>query len=226
MQISRQPFKFFPSLPLQTLTLEAATSLLKAGGLLLYPTETFWAIGCLANCPEAITAIFSLKQRSRLKPFPLIAANQGQASEWVDLTYAPAKLLQKFWPGPLTALLPAKNYLAPGLINSQDKAAIRVSASYWATALATSCAYPLIATSANFTGMRPARKRAELDPAFLAACAHRDIPAGILKGESAGQDKPSTMIEPIFKDGRWSLKILREGAISRQALADPDWEIL
>lgn len=205
----------------------AASSILKAGGLVIYPTETFWALGCAVRSPRAVAAIFRIKNRARNKPLPLIAADTPQAGAHVDLDAAPEGLLQKFWPGPLSLLLPVKKYLAPGLINSQHKAALRVSSCACATGLARLADCPLVATSANLSGAVAAAARCELTPQLLAACMRTGLPWGIMAAgeEMPAYSQPSTLAEPFYKGGSWELRILRSGAVKNDLLTRSGWRL-
>lgn len=92
---------------------------LRRGGLLIFPTETFYGLGCLAVHATAVARVYQLKRRPVHRPLPLLAADAAQAAEVVHLEAAPPELLARFWPGPLTLLLPARKHLAAPLINAQ-----------------------------------------------------------------------------------------------------------
>lgn len=209
------------------LALSQAGALLRAGGILFYPTETLWAIGCAADNAAATAAVCAIKHRPPGKPLPLIAATISQAAGWLDMDSAPADLIARFWPGPLTLVLPIKKSLAPDAINSQHKAAARVSASPCARALANMAGCPIVATSANLADKAPAREAGGLAPELLSACEASGLPWGILASpcQPAG-GAPSTLVEPLRSESGWRLKILREGAIKKSDLRSPDWELV
>lgn len=208
------------------LTVPEAIAILSAGGIVIFPTETFLALGCDPASEVAVAAIYQIKKRPPDKPLPLIAANMEQASDWANLEACPARLLTRFWPGPLSILLPPERRLASCLLNSHYKIAIRISASGLARDLASGIRGLITATSANISTFPPCQEPAQLDEDLLAACSACKLPWGIVNGKNnCHYEAPSTLIEPVKKDGAWSVRIIREGAISRAALTDPEWSI-
>lgn len=204
-----------------------AAHLVRAGGIIIYPTETFWAIGCSALLAGPVEAICAIKGRKPDKPLPLIAASASQAAAWADLAFAPSGLIQKFWPGPLSLLLRGKNSLASKAINPQHKTALRISASKTARAISCQAAAPLIATSANMSGDPPARDLAGLAEQLRAGCETSGLPWGIVAEIPEKRwNAPSTLLEPLRQGGVWRLKILREGAIRRADLLSSQWELI
>ena len=107
--------------------LAAAARFLRNGGVLVFPTETFYGLGCLAANAEAVARVYQLKHRPVHKPLPLLAAYAAQVDAVAELAAMPKGLLA-FWPGPLTVLLPARSCLPPALVNAQGLAAVRLYA--------------------------------------------------------------------------------------------------
>lgn len=224
-----------PSLPrqpraprgeLRRLGLEEAAHCLAAGGIVIFPTETLYAIGCRADKPDACARLCALKGRPAGSPLPLLAANTAQAARAVRLEAAPP-LLRRFWPGPLSLLLPALPELAPQVRNADGLAALRVTPHPLAARLAALAGGALTASSANFSGGRPAPRAGELDAALLAALAAQEgapdgCAAGLLAArapeEEPGGGLPSTLALPLSGSGGRSLRVLRQGAVSAQAL--------
>lgn len=212
------------------LPMEQAIRLLNRGGILIYPTETFYAIGCHPENTAGLARIYQLKGRPETKPLPLLAASLERAANVVDLANCPASLLS-FWPGPLTLLLPAKKQLAQALINSQHKAAIRVSPHAAACAIAKACGGFLPATSANPAGGSPAPDIRALDRDWLAACAALGADFGICPGRPGipGSPRcaaPSTLAEPLEIDGNQVLRILRAGRIPEAELTNRKLQVI
>lgn len=207
----------------------AAANHLEKGGLLIYATETFCALGCKADCHEAVTAIFKAKGRPASKPLPLIAADIEQAAAIANLELAPPEITNRFWPGPLALLLPARTALLPALVNRQNKVCLRVTSAAQAAALAKSAGFALVATSANLSGCSPVRNLAGLDPAFLASLDQLKVAWGIFQPEwqdSSQFAKPSTIIEPERQDNRAILRVLRSGCIPLDLLKNKNWDII
>ena len=112
---------------MRRLGLEEAAAILAAGGVVIFPTETLYAIGCRADKAPACARLCALKGRPAGSPLPLLATDREQAARAVELEAAPPELLEHFWPGPLTLLLPARGLLAPEAKNAQGLAALRVT---------------------------------------------------------------------------------------------------
>ncbi len=201
-----------PSSP--AINLSQAKNILRFGGILVYPTETFFAVGCRSDAPEAVALIGALKCRLPEKPFPLIVPDLARAERIADFGELHRRVAENFWPGPLTMLLRARGYLDPRLKNGQNKVALRVPASTVARGLAEACGVPIISTSANFSGSPPAATFGELNLKFLENL--RRIGGAVLResGEEKRFKLPSTIVG--FEES--AAKILRDGAISRSSL--------
>lgn len=213
---------------LRRLSLEEAAHCLAVGGIVIFPTETLYAIGCRADKPGACARLCALKGRPAGSPLPLLAAHTAQAARAVRLEAAPPPLLRRFWPGPLSLLLPALPELAPQVRNDDGLAALRVTPHPLAARLAALAGGALTASSANFSGAVPAARAGELDAALLAALAAQEgAPDGCVAGllaarapeEEPGGGLPSTLALPLSGSGGRSLRVLRQGAVSAEALA-------
>ena len=205
---------------LRRLGLEEAAACLAAGGIVIFPTETLYAIGCRADKASACGRLCALKGRPQGSPLPLLAADSTQAARAVRLDAAPRSLVERFWPGPLSLLLPALPALAPEARNDNGFAALRVTSHPLAAKLAALAGGPLTASSANFSGGAPAARAEELDPALLAALARDGTATGLLAARTPDDEPrgglPSTLVEPL--PGGRSLRLLRAGAVSAEAL--------
>jgi len=192
-----------------------AAAILQGGGLIIYQTETFCAIGALADNAEANAEICAIKRRPQNKPLPVVAADTTQAARVADISATPRSLPFRFWPGPLSLVLPAKGRLAPELLNSGNEICVRVTSFSPAASLAAQAGMPLSASSANLSGQAPPAALSELSCDFLDACRSSRLYAAILsveRTESAART-PSTIVRPVRTGCRWHLEILREGAV-------------
>ncbi len=202
------------------LGLEEAAACLARGGVVIFPTETLYAIGCRADKGRACARICEIKGRPGGSPLPLLAAGQEQAARAARLEEAPRRLLDAFWPGPLSLLLPALPGVAPQARNGAGLAALRVTSHPLAARLASLAGFALTASSANFSGAAPAARAEDLDPALLAALALSGGETGLLAaatpGEEPGGGPPSTLVQPL--PGARALRLLRAGAVSAEAL--------
>ena len=130
--------------------LAEALVVLLSGGTVVYPTETAYGLGADFFSPRAYQRVFAIKNRSERKPLPVIIPNFQYAQTIVSFTPEASKLAQKYWPGPLTLVLPflyAKEWTHHG----DAYLALRVSSHPFAASLAQAFGRPLIATSANIS---------------------------------------------------------------------------
>jgi L-threonylcarbamoyladenylate synthase len=140
-------------MPVRTLTsLAEAARRLRAGELVVYPTETAYALGADPANARAVRAIFAVKGRDRRKPLPLIAASMAMAVQAARCSGRARALARRAWPGPLTLVLPSRRRWAPGVVARDGTVAVRVSSSRTARALSRALGRPIIATSANQSG--------------------------------------------------------------------------
>jgi L-threonylcarbamoyladenylate synthase len=169
---------------------------LRNGGIICYPTETFYALGVDPWNESAREKLYKLKNRPAEKELPLIASSSEMVSRICN-TSDPrfAILAQKFWPGPLTIVLPSKDH--------STSFAIRVSSNVSARLISEIFGNPVISTSANLTGAEPLRN-AEYLSDDLSAGIDVVLNAGICPG-----GLPSTIISLMNSEPQ----ILREGAI-------------
>ncbi len=210
--------------------LAQAARFLRAGGVLIFPTETFYGMGCLAAHAEAVARVYQLKCRPVHKPLPLLAAHAAQVDDVAELAAMP-KGLAAFWPGPLTVLLPARACLPQARVNAEGQVAVRVTPHPLAAQLAVEAGGALTASSANLSGGEAVRSPQQLAPALLDALRHaaQEMPISasgkdllqnqqpiLLGGPPPAGGLPSTVVEPLgcAKDGTGRLRMLRAGAVS------------
>jgi L-threonylcarbamoyladenylate synthase len=147
-----------------------AIRILRDGGLVIAPTETFYGIIADAWSRKAIGRLVELKERDYGKPIPLIAGDSIVVSRTaVTLPTIFKPLAEEFWPGPLTLVLKAAKGFPSGITAGTDSIGIRIPAQSPALDLAKFYRGPLTATSANFSGHPPARNIKELDEELVRA---------------------------------------------------------
>lgn len=136
--------------------------MLRQGGLIAYPTETFYGLGVKFDIPESLKRLYKVKRRPRGKAMPVIIGDRGSlpqvvSEKWLQ-TVPPSveSLMDKFWPGPLTLLLPARDGLSEYLTADTGLIAVRVPGESFALQLARKTGFAITATSANLSGMPPA----------------------------------------------------------------------
>jgi L-threonylcarbamoyladenylate synthase len=185
-------------------TVERAVIALRAGQIVVYPTETFYGIGADAFAPAALERIFEIKGRDAAKTIALIAHDEPTALSIArEVPDIARRLAKAFWPGPLTIVMPARDGFPDALIGPDGGIGVRVSSHPIARALAQGLGRPITATSANRAGEAPARTIPEAREA-LGQKIEEFIDGGILTGGA-----PSTLVQCDRKG--W--KLLRAGAI-------------
>lgn len=136
------------------MTVEEAAEILRAGHVCAFATETVYGLGGDATNPDAVLAIFETKGRPRFNPLIIHCAHRMMAERYAEFGPLARKLAQRFWPGPLTLVLPAKpgSGLADLVTAGLDTLALRVPAHEAARALIAEVGVPLAAPSANPSG--------------------------------------------------------------------------
>jgi len=190
--------------------LERAVEVLKLGGVIAYPTETTYGLGCDPRNHQALAKIYRLKERDKGKALPLIACSIKQAEKLFKMTPRAQALAEEYWPGPLTLLLePADMSLRKFMPVFKDGlTAVRVSSNQFASELACAFGFPFVATSANMSGDPACLSAAQVMGLFM----HReteDQPDLIIDGGELEPSESSTIVK-FEGDG---MKIIRQGAI-------------
>ncbi len=185
--------------------LQEAIAILKNGGVIVYPTETSYAIGCDATNKKAVACLFAIKGREAGKTPPIIVASYAMARAYADLTTRLRSLAREHWPAPLTLVAHAQTgtRLASSVVRD-NTIALRVSSHPTARALSAALSAPLIATSANRAG----------EPACYSVRAVKkqlgDVQPDFYLDEGAlPRRKPSTIVRE--EDGKTI--VLRQGSI-------------
>lgn len=165
-----------------------AADLLRHGGVVAYPTEGVWGLGCDPFQTAALQRLLALKQRPAAKGLILIASTLEQLAPLIDLDALPAprrEAVLATWPGPATWTVPCTPAAPRDLRGDHDTLAVRVTAHPVASALCREFGGPLVSTSANLSGEPAVRRREDLDPRVIAAC------DGVVYGETGGLLQPT-----------------------------------
>jgi len=179
------------------LDIPAAAALLTRGGVVAYPTEGVWGLGCDPFDRDAVTRLLDIKQRPVDKGVILIAGALAQFDAIVDWTRLPdsarARVLDS-WPGPNTWVVPARADMPAWITGTHESVAVRVSAHTDVVALCAAFAGALVSTSANLTGEPAVADRGALDLRLLARI------DGLLDGRTGGRTGPSTIRDALTGD--------------------------
>lgn len=170
------------------LTPHAGAQCAARGGVVAYPTEAVWGLGCDPRDEAAVLRLLAIKQREVAKGLILVAARIEQLAPFVDLDALPRERLDAVlatWPGPHTWIVPASAGAPRWITGAHAGIAVRVSAHPVVVALCEAFGGALVSTSANPAGAPAPKTRAELDPALVSAV------DGLVEGETGGLERPT-----------------------------------
>ena len=189
--------------------MDVIVEVLRKGGVIAYPTDTFYGLG--ANCfsKKAVQRIYRLKKRQPSKPLSVLVSGTGMVrSLAVEIPSLFWELAEQFWPGPLTVVLKASSLLPREMLGPGDSVGIRMPGVSWLQELIAETGFPITATSANISGDKELE-----DPRRV-----RNVFSGkidlIVDGGKTGGIRPSTVVD-LSSSG---LEILRDGAVPRSNL--------
>lgn len=171
-----------------------APSAFLAGGLIAYPTEAVFGVGCDPDNNQALERLLAMKQRDPSKGLILLASSFEQLTPYIDkdrLTPDMISAMLGRWPNGVTQVVPKSKNLAPLLSGKFDSIAVRVTDQPDVVSLCEAVGRPIVSTSANLSGLEPATTWQGLDPQLVEQL---DF---VVKGETLGFDKPSTIVDAI-----------------------------
>lgn len=176
-----------------------AARLIREGGVVVYPTETVYGIGCSISNPAAIARVFAIKGRSREKPISVAVASLDMISSVASLEDEEMAIIKELLPGPVSFLVRAKGDLASEITGGSSLVGIRLPLHPMAIELIEACG-PITSTSANRSGGLPPASVDEIDPEISSAVEM------VLDGKRSRYAQPSTLVD------LGSRRILRKGA--------------
>lgn len=179
--------------------LRRAAELLRAGRVIAFPTDTVYGLAALARDPIACERIYEIKRRDRSQQLIAMAAEPDELASLVELDDRARWFADRWWPGPLTLVLPAREETRPTL-------GVRIPDHPVALALLAEVGEPLATTSANLSGEPPAMTAGE--------AAHLAGVAAVVDAGRAPGGSPSTVASLAGP----TLEVLREGPVSRHDL--------
>ena len=184
--------------------IRAAVTVLEEGGVVAFPTETFYGLAVDPRNDQAVERVFRLKGRKSDMAIPLIASDRKQAeTAGGRFTSLAGLVADKFWPGPLALVLDAVPGLAPALLGRDGSVAVRVSSDAVASALARGFECTVTATSANLSTCAAARTAQEVLSVFGAEVG-LVLDGGVTTGGLA-----STIVDARGKE----ISLVREGVV-------------
>ena len=157
-----------------------ALKVLRAGGILLYPTDTVWGIGCDATNPEAVAKIFEIKRRPEAKSLVLLASDLDMVAKYIKEVPSIAIDLVEVNDAPMTIIYPGaiagepeapgdRWHLAWNAVAEDGSVGIRIPLMDWCKELIFKLGRPIVSTSANISGEPTPQRFSEIDPAIKEA---------------------------------------------------------
>jgi len=187
-----------------TTSIEQVSCCLLNGGVAAVPTETYY--GLAADCfnERAVEKVFQIKKRDYSKPLLLLISDEAQLFRLVaEVPELYRPLMERYWPGPLTLIFPAKPYLPPLVTGGTGTIGVRISSNHIVQKLLQSIDTPITATSANVSGLQPPVTPAQVQVMF----------DGKLDYILDGGETPGGLASTIIGCSGKSLKIVRQGVL-------------
>lgn len=184
--------------------LENAIEVLRAGGIVIFPTDTAFGIGCRIDDEQAVRRLFELRKTSKEKAVPVLCSSIQMVQAYVrPFGWDVRKLMQKYWPGALTLVISAKTNKVPELVRGGGETiGARIPDHDSILRVIRAVGVPILGPSANFAGEKTPFKMSDLDPNLVR------LVDFVLRGRCKIK-KPSTVLDVTVKP--W--KILRSGAV-------------
>lgn len=175
--------------------LQNAVRVMREGGIVLYPTDTVWGIGCDATCEEAVRRIFALKQREDSKSMLMLLDGAGKLQGYVDVPDAAWQLLEvSEGCNPLTIIYPNARNIAPSLIAEDGSVGIRITEEPFSKALCQALHHPVVSTSANISGQPAAKTFRQIAPEIVNGVDY----VCLFRRNDRTEHKPSSIIKIGF----------------------------
>ncbi len=182
-----------------------ALKVLLAGGVIAFPTDTFYGLGVDPFNEKAVNKLFELKKREKDKPLILLISSEDQLNTLVkNITIAHSMLMQKFWPGPLTLLFEPGTIIPKNILAGSDRIGIRLPGNDMTKNLISFLGKPITAPSANLSGEAPPVSAMQVQKSFGNKV---DL---IIDGGTCLGGEPSTLVDAV----ETPVRILRQGAIA------------
>ncbi|MDF2421551.1 MAG: L-threonylcarbamoyladenylate synthase [Nitrosopumilus sp.] len=186
--------------------IENASKIISQGGIVIFPTDTVYGIGCDPYNKEAVEKIYKIKSRDIIKSVPILTYSTEAAERIAQFDQLAKKIVKKFWPGPLTLILKVTDQKMKKSLNLENKIAVRVPNHRCTLELLKKCNY-LVGTSANISGDLPHTNPEEC----LEKMQNYDI---FVDGGIITSNGESTIIEIENEE----IKIIREGSLTKEEI--------
>ena len=188
--------------------IKKASQIINEGGIVVFPTDTVYGIGCNPYNINAVKKIYKIKSRDMSKSFPVLVYSKELAEQIAHFNKYTRKIVDKFWPGPLTVILKITDDKLKKSLNLNNKIAIRIPNHKCTLDLLEKCNF-IVGTSANVSG----------EPSFTNSdeCFNKIKDYDVfVDGGTITSKGESTIIEIINDE----IKIIREGSLSKEEILD------
>ena len=176
--------------------LKEAVRVLKEGGVILYPTDTIWGIGCDATNEAAVERVYKIKQRSESKSLVLLACDLDMVARYIREIPPMAIDLVEVNDAPMTIVYPGAEHLAPNVIAEDGSVGIRIPMNEFCRQMAFKLRHPIVSTSANISG-EPSPKKFKDIPEEITSAVDYTVDARL----EAGSTGEASQIIKIGLDG-------------------------
>ncbi|RLF99340.1 MAG: threonylcarbamoyl-AMP synthase [Thaumarchaeota archaeon] len=188
-----------------------AGKIVKDGGVIVFPTDTVYGVGCDPFNDESVKRVYEIKRRIG-KPMPILAKDLNDIERIAEISEVEFEIISRLWPGQLTILLNARpNFRISRLVSEDGRVGVRIPACLQTLIIINESGGLLVGTSANISGLPPPRSIQELDEKIL-----RSVDLTIDGGRCL-IGKPSTVIELVDKN---RLRVLRLGSVTIEKLKE------
>ena len=179
---------------------------IKDGGIVVFPTDTVYGIGCDPYNKKAVSRLYEIKKREKTKPFPVLGISKMELEKIAEFNTMEEKIAEKFWPGQVTLILKVKDEKIRQTLCLDKKIAVRVPNNQCVLSLLKECKF-LVGTSANISGTAPFTDPNECSKNII----RYDL---LIDGGIIPSQGESTIVEIVEDD----IKILRAGHVSEKEI--------
>ena len=188
--------------------IKIAIKKIKAGQIIIFPTDTVYGIGCDPYNKKAILQLYEIKKRKKTKPFPILGLSKTELEKIAEFNGLEEKIAKKFWPGQVTLILKVKDEKIRESLCLNKKIAVRVPSNQCVLSLLKECKL-LVGTSANISGTIPFTDPNE--------CSKNLSGYDLLIDDGVISSQGESTIVEIEED---DIKIVREGSISEKEIRE------
>ena len=181
---------------------------IKDGGIVVFPTDTVYGIGCDPYNMKAVSRLYEIKKREKTKPFPVLGISKMELEKIAEFNTMEEKIAEKFWPGQVTLILKVKDEKIRQTLCLDKKIAVRVPNNQCVLSLLKECKF-LVGTSANISGTAPFTDPNECSKNII----RYDL---LIDGGIIPSQGESTIVEIVEDD----IKILRAGHVSEKEIRE------